>query len=159
MIELATVCQFIALWERVEERTGCGPLTVVAVDRIYTRVLTHQHPLLSQHLHGRSRHSTNLKTILEGRPGNGGLFVLLPGKAEFHIRNIVLYSRKYWWSLNLVVCPQTKHKKYWRNLNLAVAPRGVLCHRKHCMCTFISIAVLLFEVLELSREFANLQKI
>ena len=43
MIKLAAVCQFVALWERVEERTGRGPLSVVAVDRIYTRVLTHQH--------------------------------------------------------------------------------------------------------------------
>ena len=41
MIKLMAVCQFIALWERVEERTGCGPLTVVAVDSVYTRILAH----------------------------------------------------------------------------------------------------------------------
>ena len=52
MIKLAAVCQFVALWERVVERTGCGPLSVIAVDRVNTRVLAHQHPLFSQHLHG-----------------------------------------------------------------------------------------------------------
>ena len=41
MIELMAVCQFIALWEGVEERTRCRPLTVVAVDSVYMRILTH----------------------------------------------------------------------------------------------------------------------
>ena len=59
MIKLMAVRQFIALWERVEERTGCGPLSVVAVDSVYTRVLTHQHSFLSQHLHGGSKHSSH----------------------------------------------------------------------------------------------------
>ena len=44
MIKLMAVCQFIALWEGVEERTGCRPLSVVAVDSVYTRILAHQHP-------------------------------------------------------------------------------------------------------------------
>ena len=33
---------------------------------------------------------------------------------------IMPYSRKYWWSLNLVVWLQTSHLEYWLNLNLAV---------------------------------------
>ena len=58
---------------------------------------------------------------------------------QVHVPNIeqnmfyVLYSRKYWRSLNLAVWPQTERKKYWRNLNLAVAPCSVLRHHyKHC---------------------------
>ena len=42
------------------------------------------------------------------------------------------YSRKYWRSLNLAVCPQTERKKYLRNLNLAVAPRSVLRQYGRC---------------------------
>ena len=49
-----------------------------------------------------------------------------------HFKEVILYSRKYWRSLNLAVWPQTMHKKYWRNLNLAVVPHSILCHYKHC---------------------------
>ena len=57
--------------------------------------------------------------LREGEVMCGGVYVLL-------------YSRKYWRSLNLAVWPQTEHKKYWWNLNLAVAPRSVLRHHKRC---------------------------
>ena len=43
-----------------------------------------------------------------------------------------IYSRKYWWSLNLAVWPQAECKKYWQNLNLAVAPCSILSHHQHC---------------------------
>ena len=46
----------------------------------------------------------------------------------------ILYSRKFWQSLNLAVWPQTECKNYWWNLNLAVAPRSILCHYKYCEC-------------------------
>ena len=61
------------------------------------------------------------------------------------------YSRKYWRSFNLAVWPKTERKKYWRNLNLAVVPRSVLRHHKHCA----HVAVLSFEILELSHEFTE----
>ena len=54
------------------------------------------------------------------------------GDLSLSLHDCIPYSRKYWWSLNLAVWLQTKHKKYWRNLNLAVAPRSVLRHYKHC---------------------------
>ena len=44
----------------------------------------------------------------------------------------ILYSQKYWWSLNLVVWPQTEHKMLLPEFNLAVVPPSVLHHHKHC---------------------------
>ena len=56
----------------------------------------------------------------------------------------------------MTVWPQTECKKYWRNLNLAVMYYIII----NIARAFIrSIAVLSFEVLELSREFADLQEI
>ena len=55
---------------------------------------------------------------------------------------------------NIGFWPQTKRR--W-SLNLAVAPRSVLHHHKHCMRIYQgTFVVLSLEVLEQSREFANL---
>ena len=50
----------------------------------------------------------------------------------------------------MVVWSQTERKKYWWNLNLAVVPRSA-----YVIINCTSIAVLLLEMLELSRGFAN----
>ena len=52
-----------------------------------------------------------------------------------------------------MVWPQTERKKYWQNLNLAVVPHSV-----YVIINYMSVAVLLLEVLELSREFADFPK-
>ena len=40
-----------------------------------------------------------------------GLGMRLPSAMTFHFKLAILYNRKYWWSLNLAVLPQTRHKK------------------------------------------------
>ena len=70
----------------------------------------------------------------------------------------LLYGWQHWWSLNLAVWPHTKHKKLLRNCNLAVVPCSVLHQYEHCTCILGSIAIFLLEILEQSREFANLQE-
>ena len=66
----------------------------------------------------------------------------------------ILYSQKYWRSLNLAVWSQAAEIKILADLNLAVALRCVMRARLSG-----SVAFLLLEVLEQSREFANLQEI
>ena len=44
----------------------------------------------------------------------------------------ILYSQKYWRSLNLAVWSQAAEIKILADLNLAVALRSVICHYKHC---------------------------
>ena len=66
------------------------------------------------------------------------------------------YSRKYWRSLILAVWSQAAEIKILADLNLVVALRSVIRHYKHCERVYQGA---LLEVLEQSREFANLQEI
>ena len=70
----------------------------------------------------------------------------------------ILYSWKYWQSLNLTVWPQTECKKKTFKFGGGASQRITSSQTLH-MSLSRSVAFLLLEVLELSHEFADLQEI
>ena len=99
--------------------------------------------------------------VYESRSINTFIFTLLLSlsnttvlKYSRFIVYVLLYSRKYWRSLILMVWPKTKSNKYWRNLNLAVAPHSVLHHEQ---CAHVYQGALLSSRLKYLNKAVTLQ--